>query len=557
DSYNLRISRSDIKEIVINDMNKLMNLEFKDEVSLYFTTSSTDYINSQLVGVYFAVDNCVYYINDKAIIEKFLNLIKNKKILGHNIKKEIFLAKKFFNVELRNICFDTYIAGWILDPSKKIFSLKDFVVKEFGITHENEGLLIKFIPELADKYASEISKKGLEKAYYTNELPLIEVVASMEYHGVYVDRNILEKIGMEFLKSMEELKLKIYKIVGYEFNINSTKQLRDVLFGKLMLKPIKKTKTGYSTDEEVLIKLQTQHEVPKLILEYRELSKLYNTYVEGLLKLINPSTNRIHAKFNQAGTETGRFSSSDPNLQNIPARGIGLKIREAFRSQNGFMILKADYSQIEPRLLAHFSGDRKLIEFFITGGDFHLYTANVLFGKMDEVTRRMAKAINFGIMYGMQPATLAEFLGVDFYTAKKFIDSYYENFPYVGIWKEEVINFARLNGYVETILGRRRYIPHINSPNLKERAHAERIAVNTILQGSAADIVKYAMIKLYNSFREKKLKARILIQVHDELVFEAPIDELDLVKEILSENMPFEGLKVPLTFDVKIAEHWL
>ncbi|KPK38895.1 MAG: DNA polymerase I, partial [Omnitrophica WOR_2 bacterium SM23_29] len=373
-----------------------------------------------------------------------------------------------------------------------------------------------------------------------------------------------KKMSKEIDNQLRKLTSEIYEIADCEFNINSPKQLSEVLFEKLKLPVVKKTKTGTSTDVEVLESLATIHALPASILKYRELAKLKSTYVDALPELINPKTGRVHTSFNQTVTQTGRLSSSDPNLQNIPVKTeVGRQIRKAFiAGEAKHLIMSADYSQIELRILAHFSGDKELIEAFKEDRDIHAHTASLVFGvpeeKVTQTMRATAKTVNFGIVYGMSPYGLSRDLGIEPAKAKEFIDSYFERYGRVKVYIEDTITEARERGYVTTILNRRRYIPEINSQNNSIRQFAERTAINTPIQGSAADLIKVAMIKIHRQINEKELNSKMILQVHDELVFEIPKDELDIMRKMVKAKMEeVAKLKIPIKVQVKVGKNWL
>jgi DNA polymerase-1 len=396
------------------------------------------------------------------------------------------------------------------------------------------------------------------------ELPLVRVLADMEWHGVLVDRAALSAISRELAAALAGLERDIYRAAGTEFNINSTPQLRGILFDKHQLPILKKTKTGASTDYEVLEQLATMgHEVPRLLIEYRELSKLKSTYVDALPGYIHPDTGRIHTSFNQTGASTGRLSSSDPNLQNIPVRTTrGEGIRRAFVAPEGARLLTADYSQIELRLLAHLSGDPAFVEAFARGGDIHRQTAAVIFGVPEAgVTgdmRARAKTINFATIYGQGPFALSRQLGISQDEAKRFIQQYFERFAGVRAWLDRTVGDARERGYVETLFGRRRYVPEIHDRNFNIRAFAERTATNSPLQGSAADLIKIAMIRIHGGLRAAGLAASMVLQVHDELVLEVPTRELDAAGSLVKREM--EGaaiLRVPLVVSLGVGRDWV
>jgi DNA polymerase-1 len=403
----------------------------------------------------------------------------------------------------------------------------------------------------------------LEKLYREIELPLVEVLADVEWHGIAIDRDFFRTFGLRLQKEQYEVEQRIYKEADMEFNIGSPQQLREVLFDKLQLPVVRKTKTGASTDASVLEELaEMGHAIPRMIIEYRQLDKLRGTYVDALPPLINPQTGRIHTNFNQTVAATGRLSSQDPNLQNIPIRTeTGAEIRKGFVPEPGNMFLSADYSQIELRILAHMAGDQQLIEAFQSGGDVHKRTAALVFEvDINDVTpdmRAAAKTINFATIYGQGPFALSKQLDISVAEAKNFIEQYFVRFSGVRDFLDEQVKKAREKGYVETISGRRRYIPEIQSPNFNMRSFGERAAQNAPVQGSAADIIKIAMINIHHAFKASNNRARMLLQVHDELVFEIPEDELETTRaqvlELMQNAVP---LRVPLEVASGIGRNW-
>ena len=399
--------------------------------------------------------------------------------------------------------------------------------------------------------------------YKDIELPLTEVLAFFEHEGFRIDLEELDRLDVEFDEKLGNLKKEIYSLSGQEFNINSPKQLGEVLFEKLMLPVVKKTKTGYSTDAEVLEKLKGKHPVITHILDYRTVSKLSSTYVKGFKQIVNFKTEKIHSTFNQALTTTGRISSSDPNLQNIPVKiEIGKKIRKVFiPSKKDHVLIDADYSQIELRILAHISGDDTLISSFINEEDIHTRTASEIFGvEIEDVTstqRVYAKAINFGLIYGKQAYGLSQDLGISRKEAQDYIDRYFGRYPKVEDYMKNIVKEAKDKGYVTTLFGRRRYLPEIHSRNAMIAKSGERLALNTPIQGSAADIIKIAMIDVYRELKIKKSDAKLILTVHDELVIDCPLAEVDEVKAIVKDKM--EGaasLKVPMTVEISQGENW-
>jgi DNA polymerase-1 len=495
------------------------------------------------------------------------------------------LALAWLGIELCGTTFDVLLAAYLLDPTESNQTLA-FLMQRYNlpVVQPDEAVYgkgAKFkVPDSA-KLCSHLAAKadairklvplqqrdlesgGMDKLYYELEQPLAIVLAGMEKQGIKVNKGTLEELGAELELGISRYKSDIYTHAGMEFNIGSPKQLGEVLFEKLGLPAMKKTKTGYSTDADVLEKLEPYHEIIKLILHYRQLTKLQSTYVEGLLKEINRDTGKVHTYYRQTIAATGRLSSQFPNLQNIPIRlEEGRRIRKAFvPSEPGWMILAADYSQIELRVLAHISGDEKLKEAFIQDMDIHTKTAMDVFGvNADEVDgnmRRQAKAVNFGIVYGISDFGLSNNLNITRKDAAKFIEQYFEAFRGVRGYMDNIVMQARRDGYVTTLLERRRYLPEIKASNFNLRSFAERTAMNTPIQGTAADIIKLAMVKMNEQLQERKLRSRMLLQVHDELVFEVPQDELELMKKLVPEVMESAlKLDVPLKADVNYGVNW-
>jgi DNA polymerase-1 len=417
---------------------------------------------------------------------------------------------------------------------------------------------------LAEHFAPRLEELKLDELFRTIEMPLVEVLADMEWAGIRIDEAMFAESGKQLRLEKGRLEQEIYQEAGGEFNIGSNAQLRDVLFNQLGLDVVKKTKTGASTDVEVLQTLAAQgHRLPELLMQYRQLDKLQSTYVDALPRMVNPETGRIHSSFNQTVASTGRLSSSDPNLQNIPIRTeMGAEIRRGFIPAEGQVFLSADYSQIELRILAHYSGDPAFVEAFRSGEDIHRQTAALVFGvPLDQVNREMrgrAKTVNFAVIYGIGPYSLGNRLGISGAEAKEFIDRYFERFPGVRRYLDEQIELARKQGYVETLTGRRRYIPEITSRNFNVRAFGERAATNAPIQGSSADLIKIAMIRIHRALREEKMQARMLLQVHDELLLEVPHGEVDATLALVKDRM--EGaakLNVPLLVETGTGNSWL
>ena len=412
------------------------------------------------------------------------------------------------------------------------------------------------------KYEEALKQREEYKLFYEVEMPLMKVLAEMEHTGVLVDANMLKEYSVVLNKKVDELTKEIWDLAQTEFNVNSPKQLGEVLFEKLNLPIIKKTKNGYSTDSEVLEKLAPEHPIIDKILEYRVMSKLKATYVDGMIGLINPDTHRIHAKFNQTVTATGRISCTEPNLQNIPIRTeLGRELRKVFIARDGYVLLDADYSQVELRVLAHMSGDETMINAFNSGIDVHAVTASQVFNvPLEEVTKQMrseAKAVNFGIVYGISDFGLATNIKTSRKKAKEYIEKYFETYPKIKKYMDNSVKMCKENGYVETLWGRRRYVPEIKSNNYNVRQFGERVAMNAPIQGTAADIIKIAMVNIENELEERKLQSKLILQVHDELVIETKQDELDIVKELLIRNMQdVVKMKVPLQVDANYGRTW-
>jgi len=502
--------------------------------------------------------------------------------IGHDLKRLMLILRRQ-GIELKGLSFDTMLAAYCLNPNhagvnldtltqtylklsrrykeeKKIDPTQISIDRATRLAGEEVDLIFRLYQTL-----NEELKARRQMLLFTDiEMPLVPVLAEMEWWGVKIDRVYLEKLAKQFASRLREIERHIFALAGEEFNINSPQQLRHILFDKLGLPAVKKTKGkgGYSTDAEVLNKLALLHPLPEGILRYRMLMKLKSTYIDALPLLIHPQTGRIHTSYNQAVTVTGRLSSSNPNLQNIPTRGEeGKAIRRAFIPEDGWYYLAADYSQIELRLLAHFSQDKRLLEAFLHGDDIHTRTASEIFGvSPDAITpdmRRQAKVINFGIIYGMSPYGLSKELGLGITTAQKYIEAYFNRYPGVKKYIETALNQAREQGYVETLFKRRRFLPEINSKNPTMRKAAERIAINTPIQGTAAEIIKKAMIALGEAIKTQGLKSKMIMQVHDELIFEVPPEEVNLMQQLVKEKM--EGvvsLSVPLTVKVKVGKNW-
>ncbi len=572
----------------------------KNEVAIDTETTSKLPMIAELVGISFSIEpEKAYYIplahsypgmpkqlSKEYVLGKLKMILENPEIkkTGHNIKYDLIVLKNE-SINLKGIAFDTMLASYLLNPNKTNHNLEDvsmtyLSIKKLSfndITDKGKKNFREVSIEDAAKYSgedaavtlklkyileTEIEKEGLAKLFCDIEMPLIEVLADIEIAGIKIDLPLMEGFSKELEKELAGIEKRVYFLAGEEFNINSPKQLQEILFEKLGLRTLKKTKTGFSTDVGVLEELALEHEFPKEILEHRALSKLKNTYVDTLPKLVNLHTGRLHTSFNQTVTATGRLSSSDPNLQNIPIRGEwGKRIREAFIADEGHLLLSSDYSQIELRVLAHLSQDEGFIEIFKSDGDIHTRTACELFGITPEnVTsemRRRAKTVNFGIVYGISPYGLSQQLGIHPEKAKFYIDTYFMRHNGVKNYINTKINKAAETGYVSTIFQRKRAIPELKSTNKNIRQLGERLAMNTPIQGSAADIIKIAMINIWRRLKKEGLRTKMLLQVHDELLFEVPIKEKDKVQSLVREEMENAvKLDVPLKVDIGVGKNW-
>ena len=527
----------------------------------------------------------------RAVVGEFAPLLHNPHTLkiGQNIKYD-YMVMQNYGVEICGPLFDTMIAHYLLQPELRhnmdfmaevYLNYRTIHIEELiGERGKGQLNMRDLSPALICDYAcedadvtlklkhvleKELKKQGVEELFYTVEMPLVRVLATMERNGARVDTEALKETSRHFTERMLQLEDEIHSLAGMDFNIASPKQVGEVLFErmKIMEKP-KKTKTGqYVTTEEVLESLRSRNPIVEKILAHRGLKKLIGTYVEPLPALINPRTGHIHTSFNQTVTATGRLSSSNPNLQNIPVRDDdGKEIRKAFIPDEGCLFFSADYSQIELRIMAHLSGDKNLIEAFLEGEDIHAATAAKVFKKpLGEVTREersKAKTANFGIIYGISVFGLAERMGVSRGEAKELIDNYFITYPDVRRYMDESIALAREKGYVETLFHRKRYLPDINSHNANVRGYAERNAINAPIQGSAADIIKVAMNKIYERFQAEGIRSKMILQVHDELNFSVFPEEKERVQQIVIEAMENAvHLRVPLTADCGWGENWL
>jgi DNA polymerase I len=578
----------DLQDVSYEILTEVKDEHLEEDSSLYIEVMEDNYFNGEIVGISMRNKRGNYFFTLETAVasDAFKEWAADQ-----NIKKSVYDAKRSIvslrrqGVELNGVDFDLLIASYILNPAE---SADDFasVAKRHGasVIESDEAVYGKGAKRklpAEEKLAEHLARKAnvvyelkstCEESLKENdqfqlftdlELPLAIILADMEYTGVAVDVERLKEMKKELADRLDEMEKKIYELAGEEFNINSPKQLGVILFEKLELPVIKKTKTGYSTSADVLEKLQSKHEIVDHILHYRQLGKLQSTYIEGLLKVIHEESNKVHTRFNQALTQTGRLSSTDPNLQNIPIRlEEGRKIRQAFvPSEKNWLMFAADYSQIELRVLAHIAGDEKLIHAFNEGMDIHTKTAmDVFHVEADSVTsnmRRHAKAVNFGIVYGISDFGLSQSLGITRKEAGEFIQRYLDSYPGVKEYMDDIISEAKQKGFVKTLLQRRRYIPEITSRNFNIRSFAERTAMNTPIQGSAADIIKKAMIDMAERLEKESLQARLLLQVHDELIFEAPEDEIERLKEIVPEVMENAiEIAVPLKVDYSYGPTW-
>jgi len=587
-----------------NELLKLAeSLKQAGEFAFDTETTSLEPMDADLVGISFCInpgyayyvpvahsyENCPEQISKKTILSSLKPVFEDQGIkkIGQNIKYDNIILKKE-GIDLKGMSFDTMLASYLINPSRQRHNLDDLSLEYLGSKMISYSEVTSTLPKGSSFAKVEIEKaciyscedsdvtlklsgildKRLEeldlKYLFINvEMPLIEILTAMEMKGVKVDANLLKKLSEKLDDELKELTEKIYSLAGREFNINSSQQLGEILFNEMKLPPVKKTKSGYSTDIGVLEELSIDNELPRQVLNYRHISKLKSTYVDALPRMINERTGRIHTSYNQAVTATGRLSSSNPNLQNIPIKTeYGKKIREAFITEPGNMLLCADYSQIELRILAHLSKDELLVEAFRQNKDIHIRTASEIFGLepdlVSEQMRSIAKTVNFGIIYGISSFTLSKDLGISQKNAKKYIDNYFERHKGVSVFIEDTVKYAEENGYVKTLLNRRRYIPELKSRDRNLYNLGRRTAVNTVIQGTAADAIKVAMINIYARLKEIKFPANIILQVHDELVFEVPEKEAEKLKNLVKKEMETVlELNVPLEVNIFAGENWL
>lgn len=556
-----------------------------------FIFSDSDYIrnNPEFLAIMSKSSDVVYIVSlylDNSL-DFMKNLFENSDVLkiGSDIKSAMYYLRSQ-GIDFISPYEDISIGDYLLNPSKFEYSIKRQTYDYFSqeIEHEDNILgkgrdrkkfseidmdilggyassLINNLIKLREVINDEIKEKNMDELYFKIELPLIKVLMNMEYEGFKINKKYLEDLKVELSNEVDEIEKKIYCIAGEEFNINSSKQLGEILFHKRNLPVIKKTKTGFSTDIEVLEKLKGHDEIIDFIIKHRTLKKIISTYIEGILALVTDD-DKIHTKFKQNITSTGRISSIEPNLQNIPIRtDIGRRIRKAFISSNGYTLVDADYSQIELRVLAHLSKDKKMVESFKNDLDIHRKTASEVFHiPLDKVTdeqRSHSKSVNFGIIYGISDYGLSKDLNITRKEAKDYIEKYLATYPEVKIYMDNIVKLGERQGYVETLFNRRRYIPELNSKNFNIRSFGERVALNTPIQGTAADIIKIAMVNIFEEFTKRKLKSKLILQVHDELIVETADDELQEVKDLLTSTMEKAiSLIIPLKVDVEVGDSW-
>ncbi len=545
-------------------------------------------LEKNIMQIYLSVDGEELFWADESQIDEIKELLVDEdlRVYGYNLKED-YIALRPYGISLSNIYFDIAIAEYLIDSSSSNYTYDSIAMNYFGqkIKSSEEllgkgvkakkyedlekeeldntiGSIVQLVEKVTPKMEEKLVNMDMDGLFYHVEMPLVEVLGYMEYEGVMVDKDKLIELGEEFKISIDKLEKDIYNLAGEEFNINSPKQLGVILFEKLELPVIKKTKTGYSTNAEVLEHLSDKHEIIDKITEYRQIVKLKSTYVDGLINIINPISHRIHSSFNQTITTTGRISSTDPNLQNIPVRlELGRNIRKVFIADKGFKLVDADYSQIELRVLAHMSQDEHMIDAFNHNVDIHTKTASQVFGiDINDVTseqRSAAKAVNFGIVYGISDFGLAKNLHIPVKEAKNYIDSYLNTYEDIKSYMDSTIEEAKEDGYVKTILNRRRYIPEIKSSNTILKNLGKRLAMNAPIQGSAADIIKIAMVNVYKKLEERDLKSKLVLQVHDELIIECIEDELEEVSKIVKDEMEHAvSMDVNLDVDLNTGDSW-
>lgn len=583
----ISVDTSSYEKILVNDNRRMKEIVLKGRTVIK-VFGDNNHVGEGFIEGAAVMNDGIYYYFDCSKLSDFGKWISSQdiKFIGHDLKRDYFMMMNDGN-EVWKTEFDTAVAQYVLDSGRSNYSLSALSNEYLHITVKDEkdfaadnGQLDMFaysaskymeygfnvctvIINLMERQKTELEKEGLEDIFYRVELPLVKVMASMEKNGFKVDKNALEDFGKDLSGQIDRLTSQIYEMAGETFNINSPFQLGDILFEKLGLPAGKKTKRGYSTSADILEKIRDKHPIVPAILEYRTLAKLKSTYIDGLIPLICPNDGKVHAHFNQTVTTTGRISCTEPNLQNIPVRQeMGRKLRKAFiPDSDDCIITGADYSQIELRILAHMSGDEALIEAFNRGEDIHRATAaNVLGVPEDHITieeRSRAKAVNFGVIYGMSSFGLSTELKITRKDAEDYINTYFRKHSAVKEFMDKQVEFCRQNGYVTTMMGRKRHIKEINASGYMVRQVGERLAMNTPIQGSAADIIKLAMIKVYDALKEKNLKSRLILQVHDELIINTYKDEKDTVEKLLVENMESAyEMTVKLKADLNEGNNW-
>jgi len=584
------VNEANVEISKLEDIDEFINkVKENNELIIKTVTREGNILDKRIKYIFLSVDGKkIYYVEENSIHKLEYIFTSNEiKKLGYNLKDD-YIALKPYGIKLENIYFDITIAEYLIDSmsstsyecsaiamkylTKKVKTKEELLGKgvkakkyqdlSFEELSSHISQIIDTVKSVMPIMEENLKESNMDGLLYHVEMPLVEVLADMEYEGVKVDKEKLNELGSQFKEIIKKLESEIYKISGEEFNINSPKQLGVILFEKLGLPVIKKTKTSYSTNAEVLDKLKDQSPIIDKIIEYRQIVKLNSTYVEGLLSIINPIDGRIHSSFNQTITTTGRISSTEPNLQNIPVKlEMGRNIRKVFISDKECKLVDADYSQVELRVLAHMSQDETMIDAFKHNEDIHTKTASQVFNvSMDEVTSKQrsdAKAVNFGIVYGKSDFGLSEDLNIPVKQAKEYIENYFNKYNKIKEFMDNIIEDASSNGYVTTILNRRRYIPEIKSSNFMLRNAGKRAAMNAPIQGSAADIIKIAMINVYKKLEENNLKSKLILQVHDELIVEAVDSEIDIVKKIVKDEMENAVcLDVNLDVDLNIGDSW-
>ena len=608
--FNRYIERFDLENIAIKpkkatqeskDLFKIYTIEKKDELLdlldkikkekiIYYYLEKEDandlslIINKKFKNIYVYIENDGIVYNTSFEKDVWKDLFENKDILkcSHKIKTDYVILKQI-GINPENMMYDAEIAAYLLNSVTNAYTIEDIAsvyldmdMIDYKNENKQESLFEEMVDLSSEKYSMYAyiifkSKKILEdklnsinslKLFNEVEMPLASILAEMQYIGMYVDIKELVKYGNNLKKHIEELRIDIFRLAGEEFNINSTKQLAEVLYEKLKLTPTKKTKSGYSTDVDALEKIKDEHPIIEKLLDYRQIMKLNSTYVEGMINYINEKTGRVHTYFHQTITATGRLSSSDPNLQNIPTRyELGKKLRKVFKPEKGRIFLDSDYSQIELRILAHMAEDKEMIAAFNSNEDIHTITASQVFNvpieNVSKQLRSKAKAVNFGIVYGISEFGLAEQINIRRDEARQYIEKYLDTYHGIRDYMTNIVESAKNKGYVETLYHRRRYIPELSSKNYMIRKFGERAAMNTTIQGTAADIMKIAMIKVYNELKKRNLKSRIVLQIHDELLIETEMNEKEEVKNILKECMENVcNLSVPLYIETEEGKNW-